>query len=297
MIRLSLVIPTYNRSEQLMETLERVVDQRYDASKWECIIVDNNSSDDTRAKVEAVIAENKNLNIHYVFDPKQGLSHARNCGIANSKGDIIAFVDDDEDVVLDLVRRYVELFDQHPEAMAAGGRIQPDYLSGKPKWMSHIVAKPISNPLYYGDYIKPFPRGTHPGGGNMAVRRMIFDKLGCFDTELGRSGDKLIGGEECDFFERMAKVGFPIYYVPRAMVYHRIGDEKLTEEYTSRLFYEVGVSQRIRAQRKKNGLFKAYVSEIGKWGATLLLCLTYRPSQSRYLLKLRSGISKGLFGK
>lgn len=296
MIRLSLVIPTYNRSEQIVKTLESVVKQRFDASKWECIIVDNNSKDDTRKRVEEIISKYDKLNLRYVFETKQGLSHARNCGIAHSRGDIIAFVDDDESIVDEFVKQYVALFDSHPEAMAAGGRIIPEYISGEPKWMSHYVALPIANPLDYGDYVRQFPRGKHPGGGNMAVRREVIDRIGAFDTELGRTGEKLIGGEECDFFERMYANNLSIYYVPRATIYHRIGADKLTKEYTSRLFYQVGVSQRIRAKRA-NRLFRAYVAEIAKWGVTLLLCLIHSPARSCYLIKLRRGISKGLFGR
>lgn len=294
MVRLSLVIPTYNRSSQLLTTLESVAAQRVDSSLWECIVVDNNSQDDTHLTVETFIAQHPEVNMRYHFEPKQGLSHARNSGIALSKGDIIAFIDDDESVVRDFVLRYINLFDRYPEAMAAGGRIVPQYMSGRPRWMSQYVARPIANPLYLGDYIKPFPRSKCPGGGNMALRRVVFEQIGLFDTELGRKGTTLIGGEECDLVERMRRRNLPIYYVPRAMIYHRIYDEKLTEEYTTKLFRNVGVSQRMRA--KSGGrLFRAYLAEIAKWGATLLLCLTYRPQQSRYLLKMRYNISKGLF--
>lgn len=294
MLRLSIILTTYNRADDLETTMEMVVNQRFDASQWECIIVDNNSTDDTRQRAEAIIAEHKELNLRYVFEPKQGLSHARNRGIAESRGEVIAFVDDDETIVHDYVSRYINFFERYPQAMAAGGRIVADYLSGRPRWMSQYVARPIANPLYLGDYIKPFPRGKHPGGGNMAVRREVFERIGCFDTELGRSGDKLIGGEECDLFKRMRDAKLPIYYVPRATIYHRIPDWKLTEEYTTRLFHSTGLSQRLRAKREGR-LFGAYLSEIAKWGATLVLCLTYRPSQSRYLLKMRYHISRGLF--
>lgn len=296
MIHLSLVIPTYNRSAQIVETLQSVVAQRYNADKWECIIVDNNSSDDTHARVEALIAEHPTINLRYVFESKQGLSHARNCGISHSRGDIIAFVDDDEDVVPDFVKHYINLFDAHPEAMAAGGRIVPRYISGEPKWMSHYVALPIANPLDYGDYVRTFPRGKHPGGGNMALRRELIERIGAFATELGRTGERLIGGEECELFGRIYKAGYAIYYVPRATIYHRIGAEKLTDKYTSRLFYEVGISQRIRA-RMEGRLWRAYIAEICKWVVTLMLCLVHTPARSRYLLKLRSGISKGLFAR
>lgn len=294
MVRLSIVIPTYNRSSKILETLVKISKQRVDFTQFECIVVDNNSQDDTHIIVETFIAEHPHINVRYAFEAQQGLSYARNRGIALSQGDIIAFIDDDESVVYDYTQRYINFFDRYPEAMAAGGRIVPEYMSKRPRWMSQYVAQPIANPLYYGDYIKPFPRGKCPGGGNMAVRKVVFDKIGGFDPELGRKGESLIGGEECDFFERMREHKLPIYYVPRASIYHRIYDEKLTDDYLTKLFHNVGVSQRMRA-RNRGRQCRAFVAEFAKWGATLLLCLVHRPQQSYYLLKLRYNISKGLF--
>ena len=74
MIRLSLVIATYNRAEQLMVTLRSVASQSKSAAAWECIVVDNNSADDTRERVERFIAEHPALNLRYHFERQQGLS-------------------------------------------------------------------------------------------------------------------------------------------------------------------------------------------------------------------------------
>jgi glycosyltransferase involved in cell wall biosynthesis len=78
MIRLSLVIATYNRAEQLMVTLRSVAAQSKSSAQWECIVVDNNSGDNTKERVEEFIAEQPHLNIIYHFECNQGLSHARN---------------------------------------------------------------------------------------------------------------------------------------------------------------------------------------------------------------------------
>ena len=96
MIEISLIVATYKRAEQLLVTLSSVAAQQTAPQRWECIIVDNNSTDDTRQRAASFIAEHPDLNIRYHFEPQQGLSHARNAGIAIAQGDIIAFVDDDE---------------------------------------------------------------------------------------------------------------------------------------------------------------------------------------------------------
>ena len=294
MIRLSLVIATYNRAEQLMITLDSVAAQQCSCGEWECVVVDNNSQDDTRERVERFTAEHPELNLRYIFEQRQGLSHARNAGIEASVGDIIAFIDDDERIVEEFVEAYITLFDSYPDAMAAGGKIIADYPTGRPRWMSHYPELPIANPMDFGEEVKPFPKSRIPGGGNMAMRRRVFETIGVFDTSLGRTGKKLIGGEESDLFERMAKFSMKCYYVPRAVMYHIIPAEKLTAEYFDRLTYNIGVTQHARAMLHGRRM-SLYLSEIAKWFATLLLCLMHRPAQSRYLLKLRYNISRGIF--
>ena len=293
---MSLVIATYNRAEQLMVTLGSVATQNAAPATWECIVVDNNSADDTRQRIETFAQEHSELNIRYVFEENQGLSHARNAGIAASRGDIVAFIDDDERIVEEFITAYIELFDQHPDAMAAGGKIVAEYPTGRPRWMSRYTEQPIANPMDFGSEIRPFPAGRIPGGGNMAMRRTLLESIGIFNTALGRTGKRLLGGEESDLFERIARGGHKVYYTPRAIMYHIIPAEKLTRDYFVRLATNTGVSQRTRAMQN-NRLAKVYVGEVMKWAATLLLCLVHRPAQSHYLLLMRWHISKGIFSK
>lgn len=293
MIRLSLIIATYNRAEQLMVTLASVGEQSAKPSLWECIIVDNNSRDNTQERVAEFAKEHPTLNIRYCFEPNQGLSYARNKGISEAKGDIIAFIDDDERIVAEFINSYIKLFDEHPDAMAAGGKIIAEYPTGRPRWMSHYTERPIANPMDFGDYITPFPKGRIPGGGNMAMRRELFDSVGVFDTSLGRMGGKLIGGEESELFERIYSLGMKCYYAPRAVMYHIIPAEKLTTEYFERLCYNTGVSQLTRA-KIHNRITQLYIGEAMKWCATLLLCLLHRPAQSRHLIKMRREITRGI---
>jgi GT2 family glycosyltransferase len=178
--------------------------------------------------------------------------------------------------------------------MSAGGKIIAEYPTGRPQWMSRYTEQPIANPMDYGDKIRLFPKGKIPGGGNMAMRRDIFNNIGLFDTSLGRTGKKLIGGEESDLFERMAKANMACYYVPRAVMYHIIPVEKLCDDYFDRLSYNIGISQYTRATIH-NRTTALYLGEALKWCATLVLCLIHRPIQSRYLIKMRRNITRGIF--
>lgn len=113
---------------------------------------------------------------------------------------------------------------------------------------------------------------------------------------MGRVNGELIGGEENDFFERLLAGGETIWYVPGAVMWHVIPPAKLTENYFRKLSYNVGVSQRLRAQIHRR-LPKTYVLELAKWVATLGLCLTMPPRRSVWLLRMRREISRGLFTK
>ena len=294
MVRLSLVIATYNRSEQLLTTLRSVAEQSHPATEWECIVVDNNSNDNTAAVIERFLAEHPEQKFRYLFVGEQGLSHARNGGISAAKGEIVAFIDDDERIVPDFVSAYIDLFAEHPDAMSAGGKIIAEYPTGRPAWMSRYAEEPIANPMSFGESVRLFPKGRIPGGGNMAMRRKVFDIVGKFDTSLGRTGKRLIGGEESDLFERMAHHEMRCYYAPRAVMYHIIPAEKLTTEYFERLNYNNGLSQLQRA-RLHHRVPMLYAKECAKWVATLLLCLVHRPAQSRMLIAMRRQISRGIF--
>ncbi len=286
-IRISLVVATYNRSAALVELLRSVAAQRLDPALWECVVVDNRSTDDTAARFEAFSREHPDLPLRRIYEPKQGLSHARNAGIAASRGEIVAIVDDDERINPDFLTAYVELFDSRPDAASAGGKVIPVYETGRPHWMSLYTEKPIANPTDWGGRVRPFPDGHIPAGGNMAFRRSALERCGLFNPDLGRIGDRLIGGEESDLFARLRRAGEPCYYTPGAVIEHIIPARKLTRDYFDRLCYNIGVSQRIRADLDgRTG--RLFLGEGMKWGAALLLAAGYlfmlRPAKARRLL-------------
>ncbi len=294
MIRISLVIPTHNRAASLLALLGDVVRQEADPSLWECVVVDNASTDDTAGRFAAFAAEHPRCSLRRVYESEPGVSHARNRGLREARAALVAWVDDDERIDSRFIASYLEFFDAHPEAAVAGGRIVAEYPSGRPCWMSKYTEMPVANPMDFGPGVRPFPRGRVPGGGNMAFRRDTVLRCGGFDVTLGRVGRELIGGEENDLFERLRARGETIWYVPGAVIRHIIPPEKLTESYFRRLCYNVGRSQRLRAAIHRRN-HKARLSELLKWGATLLLALTMRPTRARWLLRMRCEISRGLF--
>lgn len=297
-LRLSLIVATYNRADRITQCLDSIVEQTAESASWEAIIVNNNSTDNTIEVVEQFIQQHPTHNIHLVTERKQGLSHARNCGIERAKAPIIAIIDDDEEVVPQYTEAYLNFFDQHLEVATAGGAIIAKYDSPPPHWLSPLTEIPIANPIAPKGNIRPFPKGKIPGGGNMAIRRSAIEKYGVFDPELGRRGNQLLGGEESNLFERLRSGGEQIWLVPEAAIYHNISDDKLQRKYLDKLWFNIGVSQLRRAHIEGVSTHRIWVRESSKWLVTLALALLYiltlRPTKGWYLIVMRRHISRGI---
>ena len=297
MKKLSLIIATYNRSQSLLRTLSSVVAQSAPAQLWECVVVNNNSTDDTIDVFARFAAENQAFNLRMVTETEQGLSAARNCGIRASVGEIVAIVDDDETLESSYIESYIEFFDSFPTAMAAGGAVRAVYEGSRPRWMSHYTERMIANPLDLDVVVTLFPKNRVPAGGNMAFRREVFERVGSFNPRLGRNGQSLIGGEENDLFARLRGAGEQLYFVPNAAIDHHIPQSKLTDDYFDRLSYNVGRSKRLRAEA--DGNLKALLSDerrkrVVTYILALLYLLTFQHSKAQYLIRMRKGISRGI---
>ena len=171
MIRISLVIPTHNRAAQLVAALESVVRQDLPRDEWECVVVSNNSTDDTEARFAAFAAAHPGCGLRLVAEEGPGVSYARNRGLREAQAPLVAFIDDDERVNEGVSARLSRILRNPSRGRRGRGRIVAEYPAGRPAWMSKYVEMPIANPMDFGERVRPFPAGRVPGGGNMAFRR------------------------------------------------------------------------------------------------------------------------------
>lgn len=300
MIKISVIIASYNRGEQLMRTLRSLLSQTLDKNLWEVVVINNNSSDQTEELFEEFVASNPEAsNMRLFFERKQGLSHARNRGIKESKGEYIAIMDDDEEANTEFVESYMDFFDSHPDAAAAGGKMIALYEYETPNWLSPYLEPALSSTIDLGERVKLFKNNQYPIGGNMAFRRSTIEDYGVFNPKLGRTGKKLLGGEEKDLFNRIRSGGGKIYWTPAPQILHIIPEERLSREYLVKLSQMIGVSERTRTKGESNwSYFKRLFSELVKWAGTIVLAVGYlvsgRPSKGGYLFILRWNVSKGL---
>lgn len=302
MIMLSIIICTYNRDPYIYNVLKSIADNDFPFSEYEIVLVNNNSTDNTAAECERFQKDFPQVAFQYVIEKNQGLSYARNRGIAESKGEILIYVDDDATVNDKYLRTFDDFFRNDPQAMAAGGPIIPVYETAVPAWMSHYTKNLITGYLYWGSKVKEFTNGRFPGGGNAAYRKEVFEQVGLFNVDLGRKGNSLAGAEEKDIFDKMRDRGMRFYYLPDAILYHIIPAKKLTKDYFDRLTYSIGQSERTRTLAVSRAKYvKRFCIEAVKWGASLVLCLFYtltlRPKKGFKLLAFRYNVTKGLLGK
>ena len=239
---ITLIICTYNREKYIGPLLDSIAKNDYPTSDYEIVLVDNNCTDNTRGVCEQFATTHPEITLRYVVETEQGLSAARNKGIKEAKGDIIIYVDDDALVDADYIRIYAEHFAAYPETMAAGGPIEPLYETEEPKWMSPYTKALLTAWMNYGDKVREYPNGRYPGGGNAAYRKVVFDKVGLFNTELGRKGTALLASEEKDIFDKMKALGMLVLYLPTPVLHHIIPQAKLEEDYFNRLTLQIGRS-------------------------------------------------------
>ena len=298
---LSIIICTYNRAKYIGPLLDSISKNDYPTSDYEIILVDNNCTDNTRGVCEQFVATHPEIRLRYVVETEQGLSAARNKGIKEAKGEVIIYVDDDALVDTDYIRIYAEHFAAHPETMAAGGPIEPLYETKEPSWMSPYTKALLTAWMNYGDKVREYPNGRYPGGGNAAYRKVVFDKVGLFNTELGRKGTALLASEEKDIFDKMKALGMLVLYLPTPVLHHIIPQTKLEEDYFNRLTLQIGRSERMRTCAISKGKYlKRLLSEGVKWGGTLVLLGIYilqgHPMKGWKLVLFRKNVTKGLLG-
>lgn len=240
-IKISVVICTWNRAESLKRTLDSIKSMYVPNDlKWELIIVDNNSTDNTKEIVEEYKMKSE-LNIVYVFEEKRGLANARNKGIKEARGEIISFMDDDIIVERNWLINILKAFEIYNPAVL-GSRVLIKSELPLPKWFSKNVSDPLGvfdrgNNIIIADNNY---NGLIGIGANMSFKREVFNKVGFFRTDLGRKGNKLYMGEETELYWRIKNIGEKCMYYPFAVVYHCVDSKRMSKNYIRRWFFRLG---------------------------------------------------------
>jgi glycosyltransferase involved in cell wall biosynthesis len=247
MTRFSVVIPTYNRADELRNTIASLARIRC-TDPWEVIVVDNNCTDDTPAVVRAA-AVTFPVPLKYVFEKVPGRSAALNSGIAHAGGEIIVTIDDD-------VRVEADYLDQTRTAFATlagdfiGGRVHPLWRGERPSWLPAERTRHWAVIALLDEGPEPFEWTTMlPIGANMAFTRRAFEVTGPWNNNVGRKAGTLLGQEVRDWCIRAREKGLRGSYAPNVVVQHVIHADRLNKKYFRRWFYWRGVSRAIMYQQ------------------------------------------------
>lgn len=233
MRRLAIVVPTHNRAASLHRTLRSVAAQTC-APTLEILVVNNNSTDDTE-KVCAAFAPR----VRMIHESRQGLSYARNAGIAAlphfAPDDVIAFIDDDVEATAGWAAALVAAFEAEPSVECVGGRVLATNPDALPAWLTPEHWGPLAL-QDHGSLRRIFDRGHPVGlvGANFAFRRRVFDRIGGFSPEVQRVKNGIGSTEDHEFLRRLYAAGGAALYLPDAVVTTEVPQARMTRAYHRR---------------------------------------------------------------
>jgi glucosyl-dolichyl phosphate glucuronosyltransferase len=242
----SIIIPTYNRADELRETIRSIAGLVVNGS-WELLVADNKSTDNTRAVVEDARAGFP-AELRYLYEPEQGRYAALNSGIRAARGAIIATTDDDARVEPDWLDRAAAGL-HRLNCDYVGGKVLPIWRGERPDWLPnrggrHWAVLALQDhgeqSLEFGVNRVPWPLGI-----NTATRREAFDRIDLFDNRLGRTAGTLRNQAQREWHLRAKAAGLRGFYVPDMVVHHVVEKERLTKQYFRRWYYWHGISRAI----------------------------------------------------
>ncbi len=244
---LTLLICTHNRADLLERALASINAARRPAMPVRILVAANACSDDTVARMQAYQARQNErgwLPLTLIDVPTPGKSHALNAAIPLIDSELTAFVDDDHRVDDNYLVAIEEAAQTWPKSGIYCGRILPDWDGSEPAWVHDegpYRIYPLPVPRYdQGNAPKPITaeKGPIPGGGNLVVRRRVFELAGQFSTELGPRGHDLGGGEDSEYVLRALARGERCQYTPDIVQHHYVDTERLQLGYLLKKSYQ-----------------------------------------------------------
>jgi len=230
--RISVVVITYNRPDAVKAAVNSLLNQSLEP--FEIILIDNGSSSPLR--LETIDARRLKL---VRLNQLVGLSNARNYGIKIAKGEYFAFIDDDCIPSIQWLEEVQKGIEAGYDIL--GGPLRPKFMATPPEWWTEEefgYCAGVGN-----------AKTQEIWGGNLIIRKAVFDKIGFFNTRIGRQKGKLLGREEVELISK-AKSYFKLLFLPKAVVFHQVPSERMTFRYITRLNYYIGKTAKLESKNK-----------------------------------------------
>jgi glycosyltransferase involved in cell wall biosynthesis len=260
-MKVSIIIPTLNRSSLLRKTLTSLCRQNFPADQFEIVVIDNGSTDDTQEVVVSFIDKYPDHEIHYFYEPETGNLAGRHRGAREARGELFAFVDDDIEAVPGWLTAVVTGFDD-VKVQVVGGRILPKYEVTPPGWLESFWETTPHGGRLCG-YLSLLDLGLNSirispdyiWSANLSIRRRTFYDLGGFNPDT--VPDHLLrfcGNGETGLMIKVKARDEVTIYRPEATVFHFVPADRMTPEYFERRAYVEGIRESYSTVRHDGGL-------------------------------------------
>ncbi len=247
-MKLEVIIPTYNRAEMLRKTLQSMVAaDKPQKMSVRVTVVDNNSKDHTKKIVEEFQAKNE-INLHYIFEPRQGRTKALNAGIKNADADLLGTIDDDEEVAKHWFMEVERIFMERSDSIDfISGRCLPNFEKEPPDWLPPTGYNGVIGKIDCGEKELTFGKDFDGvlSGGNSVIKLSVFHEIGFYNEDLGRTEKGLLTCDDDEIHHRLLNAEKKGIHDPQLLIYHFVPASRLTKKYHRVWCYGWGTSRAV----------------------------------------------------
>lgn len=231
-MKISIIIPTYNRANYILHTLKSLIDQSLKNEFYEIIICNNCSSDDTESNVLEFIRTNKKLNLIYITETRQGVHYARNTAAKFAKGDFLYFTDDDMVADYNMLESLLNVFYLDERISCATGKVLPIWEKKPKKWVFQIcynyllsLNNPVEDLIVSKNDINIF-------SCHQMIKKEVFFKSGGFNPENTKG--VWVGDGETGLNNKIKELGGMFAYTAQSITHHCIPIDRTTQSYLNK---------------------------------------------------------------
>jgi glycosyltransferase involved in cell wall biosynthesis len=288
-MNLNVIIATHNRSDLLNDCLQSILlATRPPNLQIKIVVVDNRSTDNTKEVVQRYV-ESREIPVQYIFAERPGKAAALNDALAQTNGELIGLIDDDEQLERSWFEVVEREFSSDHQLDFIGGQYHPNWESPAPDWVSKHFRGAIGivlNPVRVA-FSPDFPGILM--GGNAVIRRSTLNKVLPYPEHLGKIGKKIRSGEDEVIYHRLLALGARGMNVPELIIYHWIPTERLTKTYYRKWVIGRGISGGLQLRErgfKVTGLLGIPRYQFGLVGKAFANLLRSRSPSERFAAQL-----------
>ncbi len=210
-IFISIITPVYNRENEIIGLLDSIEKQTIRSNEFELIVVDDGSTDSTIFNIESKI-NHLNYNIRLIKQENAGPGAARNCGVEQSKGDLIIFIDSDCEADSNWLEMIIKCFETEKfDAFGGPDSAKTDF-SLLQRAINFSLTSFLTTGGLRGHSNRPLAK-FYPRSHNMGITRSLYNRVGGFGS--------LRHGQDIELSQRIINSGAKVVNIPEAIVYHR----------------------------------------------------------------------------